>query len=211
LAGTRASLIAGDDLELQIQVGAGAKLEVVEVAALVLHDTRGGSAAMRTRIELGPEATLVWLGEPIVVAKGCRAVRTTEASLGAASRLLLGERVVLGRAHELPGALLNRQRIVQAGQVVVDECLDTADLVAVSSPVVAGPSARMLAALMMLGERAPDGRDVMQLHLEGSMWRAVGASHMVTSAMTSLADEWRRALDVDVPGRSHQARTPSLG
>jgi urease accessory protein len=149
---------------------------------------------MRTKIELGPGATLIWLAEPVIAASGCRATRTTVAALGEDARLLLGERIVLGRANERPGALLNRQRISQAGQVVLDECLDTGDLETVRSPIVAGASARMMAALTMIGDRATDEADVMQLHLEGSVWRAAGASHTVTTAMTALGDRWARAL-----------------
>jgi urease accessory protein len=200
LAGTRASLIAGDDIELQIHVGPGASLEVTEVAALILHNARGGSATMRTEINVAPDATLIWLGEPVIAAAGCRATRTMAAALGERARLLLGERIVLGRVNERSGALLSRQRITQAGQVVLDECLDTSELDTLRSPIVAGPSARMLASLTTIGCRATGAPEVMQLHLEGSMWRMAGAAHTVSAAMLALADVWCRALDTDRTG-----------
>ena len=146
---------------------------------------------MRTEIALGASAALIWHGAPVIAAAGCDAVRTTTVTLAEGSRVLLGERIVLGRAEEVPGRLVNRQRITLGGRVALDERLDTGDLATVRSPIVAGRSARMLAALTLIGERAPAEADVMQLHLKGSVWRAVGGSHIVTAAMLGLADSWR--------------------
>jgi hypothetical protein len=52
----------------------------------------------------------------------------------------------------------------------------------------------MIATLTLIGDRAPDAADVMQLHLEGTVWRAVGASHTVTTALTALGEAWSGAL-----------------
>lgn len=194
LVGTRASLVAGDAVGLRIHVGPGASLEIVDIAATILHNARGGSATSVTEIELAPDATLSWIGEPVIAAAGCCVTRTTTASLGDGARLLLGERIVLGRTGEQPGVLVNRQRITQTGQAVLDECLDTRDLETLRSPIVAGPSARMLAALTIVGVRAGGETDVMQLHGQGSVWRAAGVPHHLSAVMDSLAGVWSREL-----------------
>ncbi len=106
LVQTAATLLSGDDCALELEVGDGAALELIETGATIAHDVRGGAPArMRVRIALGAGARLTWLGRPLVLAHGCDLTRTTTIALAPAARLLLRETIVLGRSGEQPGRL----------------------------------------------------------------------------------------------------------
>jgi urease accessory protein len=195
LVQSRASLLAGDDVELSVTVGEGAALELVELAATLAHDVRGGSrAAVRVDAEVGAGGCLVWTGEPLIVAAGARVSRTTSLDLDETARALLGERVVLGRAHERPGALLARTRITCAGAPLLDETLDTADPETLTSAVVAG-DARMIAGLTLAGVRdASPPAGALQAHGPATLWRSVGPARAGGGWPAELAARWRDAV-----------------
>ena len=100
-----ALLLAGDAVRLDIEVGPGTRLEVVEPSGTVAFDMRGGEASWDVRIGLAPDATLVWAGEPFVVSSGARVRRSTSVDLAVGARLLLRETLVMGRHGERGGHL----------------------------------------------------------------------------------------------------------
>jgi urease accessory protein len=174
LVSTRASLIAGDDVRLSVTAGAGAALELIEIGATVAHHARSGPAA-RLGVSLTVEAggSLVWCGQPLIAAAGCRASRHTAADIAAGGRLLLGDTVVLGRARERPGALTARTRITWDGKPLIDEMLDTRELEAIESPVVMGGHrlVRSLTLAGMVDDDPPEG--TMRAGGPGMVWRSV--------------------------------------
>ena len=192
LVQSRASLLAGDDVTLSVVVGEGAALELVELAATLAHHARGGQAAVvGIEVEVGMCGSLVWLGEPLIVAAGACARRTLSLDLARAARALLGERVVLGRAREQSGALVARTRITCDGAPVLDETLDTRDLEVLTSAVVAG-DARMVAGLSLAGARdldAPVG--AMQAEGPATLWRSVGEARAGGGWPDALAARWQ--------------------
>ena len=68
-------LLGGDVVELPIDVGPGAVLELSEVAATVAYDGRGRAANWITSISRRTGAQLGWAGEPLVVADGADVTR----------------------------------------------------------------------------------------------------------------------------------------
>jgi len=194
LVQSRASLLSGDDVELSLTVGDGAALELVELAATLAHDVRGGrGAAVRIEARVRSGGCLLWIGEPLIVATGARVGRTTTLDLDDTGRAVLGERVVLGRAHERPGALVARTRITRAGVPLLDETLDTEDSETLTSAVVAG-GARMIAGLTLAGVRDPDAPDgAMQAHGPATLWRSVGPPRAGGGWPAELAARWRDA------------------
>ncbi|NIZ91615.1 urease accessory protein UreD [Kineococcus rubinsiae] len=187
LVGARALLLAGDAVHVDVTVGAGCTLDVVEVAGTVAYDGRGGPPSSWTvRARLGEDARLLWHGEPFVVAGGADVLRTLEVDLAPGARALLREVLVLGRSGERGGALLNRTRARREGRALLAEDLDLTDTGLRASPAVLGP-ARCLDTVTLLGARA-EGEDVLQLEGPGSQVRA-----LLTDAHTSpLGAVWAR-------------------
>jgi urease accessory protein len=194
LVQSRASLLAGDDVELSVRVGAGAALELVEIAATLAHHVRGGTGAdVHIEAEVATAGRLLWTGEPVIVAAGARVRRTTSLDLDETARALLGERVVLGRARERPGALVARTRIICAGAPLLDETLDTEDAETLTSAVVSG-GARMVAGLTLAGVRDPDPpAGAMQAHGPATLWRSVGPACAGGGWPEELETRWRVA------------------
>ena len=116
-----ALLLAGDDLRLRIEVGAGARVRLTDVAATVAYDGRGGTASWRADLRIDGE--LSWHSEPFVVAQGAVVRRDLGADVGPGARLWLRDTLVLGRHGETGGRLDSRTRVRRAGREVFAEDL----------------------------------------------------------------------------------------
>ncbi|MGH3369251.1 MAG: urease accessory protein UreD, partial [Nocardioidaceae bacterium] len=62
-----ALLLSGDEIRIEVTVGSGVHLDLMEPAGTVAYDMRGGSARWDISLELLPEASVGWHGEPFVV------------------------------------------------------------------------------------------------------------------------------------------------
>jgi len=187
LVGARALLLAGDEVHVDVVVGDGCELDLVEVAGTVAYDGRGGAASAWTvHARLGEGARLRWHGEPFVVATGADVVRRVELDLAAGAQALLREVLVLGRSGEAGGALLATTRARLAGRALLAEDLELREPGLRGSPALLG-GARCLDTVTLLGARG-EGEDVFQLEQPGSQARA-----LLTAAHTSpLAPVWAR-------------------
>lgn len=109
LVGAGAGPLGDDDLELSIDVGPGARLEIRSAAAsLVLPGRRGGPSRLAVRADVGAGARLVFAPEPAIAAAGCDHRALAEVTLGADAELLWREEIVLGRHGERPGRYVSR-------------------------------------------------------------------------------------------------------
>ena len=61
-----ALLLAGDEIDLRLDVGEGCRLEVVEPAGTVAYDMRGGAASCRVAVDVETGGEVVWSGQPLV-------------------------------------------------------------------------------------------------------------------------------------------------
>jgi len=120
-----ALLLAGDSVELVVEVGPGATLELQEPAGTVAYDMRGARASWSVDAVLGADAGLVWRGEPFVLASGADVRRDTRVRLGDGARLALLETLVLGRHGEPAGRLHQRTEVTRpdGSPVLVEELL----------------------------------------------------------------------------------------
>ena len=176
LVATGALLIAGDRVCIDVHVGAGAWLEVVETSGTVAYDARGGSAAWDVSIRVDEGGTLVWQGLPFVVSAGADVSRSTTASLARDAALLLRETLVLGRTGEVGGDLRSTTRCVLDGRpaFVEDLRLDASR----TAPGILG-GARVLDSVLCVGTRPPAGHiSAGQVHLDldapGAVLRSLG-------------------------------------
>jgi urease accessory protein len=122
----QAVLLAGDHVTVAVRVGARQRLEVVEPGGTVAYAMRGRQARWDVRVEVEEGGSLVWHGEPFVVADGADVLRHLTVELGATSRVVLRETLVLGRSGEGPGRLVARTDVHRDGVPVLLEELDAA-------------------------------------------------------------------------------------
>ena len=122
LIGIHMMLLGEDDVRLQVRVGAGTVLEVVEPAGMVAYDADGIASRWTLDAELEDGAVLIWDGAPLIVADGANLVRRTDIRLGSGARALVRETLVLGRSGEQGGDLRSVTRIRgQAGDYLYED------------------------------------------------------------------------------------------
>ncbi|RKT76771.1 UreD urease accessory protein [Terracoccus luteus] len=228
LVATEALLLAGDDVRVEVTVGPGLLLEIVETAGTVAYDMRGGSARWDVTARVADRGGLAWAGLPFVVSDGADVTRTTTVTLEGSARATLRETVVLGRTGEQGGRLDTRLSSTIDGRPLLAEAT-LVDPDSRRDPALLGGS-RCLDSVTTLGHRlsgadtSADARDdtshssshtdgsgpapttarpatLLQLHGEGSVARWLG-DDAHASPLTRLSEN----ATVAISGRN----TPSL-
>ncbi|HET7476276.1 MAG TPA: urease accessory protein UreD [Dermatophilaceae bacterium] len=170
LVTTTATLLGGDDVELRVILGEGVRLELVDVAATVAYDGRGRPALWTVSVAVAAGASLVWRGEPLVVAQGADVRRRLRLDVAAGGRALLRDAVVLGRHGESGGDLRCETTVSYAGSPLLVEQLDLTRA-ARGRPGVLGPH-RLVETLTWAGDPVPsppvpEGPTTCRLDLSG--------------------------------------------
>lgn len=191
LVQTAGGPLAGDELDVEIAVGPGARLLVFGLGATVaLPADRPARQRLAARVHT---AGRLWLqAAPLVLAAGCRLETALDLDLEAEAAALTEELVVLGRTGEEPGSLRGRLRCDLAARPLLRDELRIGGppgTAAHRSPAVLG-RARVYAGLALLGVRAPGP---LQLEGPGTVARAP-ALDAVTAGL-ALADSRRGFAD----------------
>jgi urease accessory protein len=104
LVGGAAGPLGGDDLRLDIEVGAGATLCLRTVAAsIALPSRRGDASRMEIHATVGAGGRLAWLPEPLIAAAGCHHVTSSTVELATGAALRWRDELVCGRHGEPSG------------------------------------------------------------------------------------------------------------
>ncbi|MCW2811721.1 MAG: hypothetical protein JWP61_2179 [Friedmanniella sp.] len=128
LLATTALLLGGDEVELEVEVGPGAVLDLFDVAGTVAYHGRGRTASWRVALTVAEGAVLRYAGAPFIVADGADVLRGTTITCAVSGRLDLRDTVVLGRSGEVGGRLRSRTAVDVGGRPVwrEDQVLDAA-------------------------------------------------------------------------------------
>ncbi len=156
LVGTAAGPMGGDDLALEVDVGAGTDVAVRSVAATVVLPGDGRPSRLDVAVAVAAGARLDWCPQPVVVAHGSRHHADTTVRLAPGADLVWSEQVVLGRSGERSGHLASILRIERGGEVLVHHGLDTAT--AWDTPAVGG-GRRATGIVVLVGAPATTAAD----------------------------------------------------
>lgn len=116
VVGAGAGPLGGDDLELTIEVGPGACLDIRSAAAsLVLPGRRAAVSRLTVRARVGAGARLGFAPEPAIAAAGCDHRAFADVSLDEGAELVWREEIVLGRHGERPGRYVSRFDVTACG------------------------------------------------------------------------------------------------
>jgi urease accessory protein len=195
LVATVALLLGDDHLEIDISVGPGARLEIVETAGTVAYDAGGVASSWTVRAQLAERAVLIWLGEPFVVAQGANVRRSTSIELADGAVACLRETLVLGRTGETGGNVRSRMSVDVDGAPLLVEDLQLG--VDRALPGVIG-AARVVDSLALLGTRAPAGPEMLtgnrfELDGPGTIARHLGMS-AASSPIGPISAAWGSAV-----------------
>jgi urease accessory protein len=125
LVATTALLLGGDEVDLVVELGPGAELDLFDVAGTVAYHGRGRPASWRTALSLAAGAGLTYAGQPFVVSDGADVTRTLRLDLAGSARLRLRETLVLGRDGQDGGRVRSRTDLRVGG---VEAWLEDTDL-----------------------------------------------------------------------------------
>ena len=138
VVGGAAGPIGGDELGLQISVGAGAFLRVRTAAAsIALPGPDGLESAMRVTVDVAPGARLEYLPEPVVVSAGARHATIIRVTLADGASLLLRDELLLGRHGEAGGTGKSVLHVTYAGRPLLRQSLEVSG----ADPASLGPAA----------------------------------------------------------------------
>ena len=132
--------LGGDDLELVVSVGAGAKLRLCGIAAtLALPGHRGERSSAAVRFDIDVNASVEFLPEPTVVTARAAHSSLLSVNLAESARIRCRETLVLGRIGEQPGNLDSTIELVRQGSPLLRQRVDIGDgHLAASSAYLAG-------------------------------------------------------------------------
>ncbi len=117
LVASAAGPLGGDDLAVNVDVTAAARLVVRSVAAqLILPGPRGAPSTAALHATVGADADLRWLPSPSVLVEGADHRSTTTLALAATAAMQWREVIVLGRHDETSGSWHQRLRVDRAGR-----------------------------------------------------------------------------------------------
>lgn len=120
-AGT-AGPLGGDRLRFDVVVGDGASLVLNEISAtLALPGRSGAQSVLSIDVQVGAGASLIWLPEPVIAARGCDHRQEVRVRLASSARFLLREELIMGRYGEQPGTITQRVRITRSETTVYDQ------------------------------------------------------------------------------------------
>lgn len=97
LVTTSGGLVAGDELDIEIAVDAGAAGLITPQAAEKIYRSEGLDCRIDIRLSVGADGWLEWLPQESILFQGGRLRRRTEVTLDRRARLLAGEITVFGR------------------------------------------------------------------------------------------------------------------
>lgn len=145
--------LGGDELALDVHLGAGSSLQLRSAAAMVVQAGRPAAPARWTVVaELAVGAVLDWRPEPTVVCDGAELHSRVRVALQRGAGAVLREEVVLGRAGQCGGRFTGELAVELEGIPLLAHTLllDGAD------PVLAGPAgtggARVVGMLALVGK-----------------------------------------------------------
>lgn len=201
LVAGRAMLLPGDHVHLEIRVGEGCTLDLVDIGGLVVYgrpELGDEPSGWRAEITLAPGARLTWEGLPTVVTADGELLRTTVMELASGASVALRETLVLGRTGEAGGRLLSDLDATDATGPLLRESLEVQG--EQPEPGVLG-RARVMDSIVVLGERLgpADETDIVRLDLagEGTTLRYLGdAAHH-----SPLGELWRSVAASRLDGK----------
>jgi len=120
LVGAAAGPLGGDDLRIEVEVGAGARLCLRTVAAsLALPGAGGERSRLEMVVQVAAGGWLRWLPEPLIAATGCHHLSRSTVELARGAGLVWREELVCGRHGEPAGDATLETTVRYAGRTLL--------------------------------------------------------------------------------------------
>lgn len=195
LVGSAAGPVGGDDLALEVTVGAGAALDVRSVAAALAYPGPSGrSSHLGVTAAAGAGAGLAWRPEPTVLVRGCDHRTSTRIAVAPDATLVWQEVVVLGRHAEPGGSLFQRLRVDVGGRPVLRNDLAVGPLWPASQGPAGVGDARAVGTAVLVNVAPADDVPTGSPAVRGATL-ALGGGAWLVSVLSTSAEAVTTALD----------------
>lgn len=197
IVNTAGGMAGGDRFELDIDIGAGARLSVTTAAAEKVYRSLGPDTNVGVKLAIGNGAALTWLPQETILFDQVRLRRSIDVALTGNAHLLLAEAIVFGRAAmgEIVrlGHLFDRWRVRLDGALIFAETMRIDGAIAerfAGRPTAAGGAA--IAGILKIpgDETAVAAVDAMQQNFRGevgaSAWNGLALARLVASDGAAL-------------------------
>jgi urease accessory protein len=127
IVNTGGGMTGGDRFDIDVKVGAGARLTVTTAAAEKIYRSLGPDTDIGIKLDVGPGGALAWLPQETIVFDQARLRRGIDITLARDAKLLLAEAAVFGRSAMgeavVQGHFFDRWRLRVGGALVFAEAL----------------------------------------------------------------------------------------
>ncbi len=127
IVNTGGGMTGGDRFDVDIKVGAGARLTVTTAAAEKVYRSLGPDTDIGVKLEVDAGGALAWLPQETIMFDQARLRRSIDIGLAPAANLLLAEAAVFGRSAMgeavVQGHFFDRWRLRVGGALVFAETL----------------------------------------------------------------------------------------
>jgi len=127
MVNTAGGMAGGDGFDIDVAVGAGAKLTATTAAAEKIYRSLGPATEIGVKLSVGAGGALAWLPQETILFDRARLRRTIAVDLAGDSSLILAEAVVFGRSAMgetvTSGDFFDRWRLRVGGTLVFAETL----------------------------------------------------------------------------------------
>jgi urease accessory protein len=197
IVNTAGGMTGGDRFDLDIAVGAGARLSVTTAAAEKIYRSLGPDVEIGVKLAVGPGGALAWLPQETILFDRVRLRRSIEVDLAPGASLLLAEALVFGRSAMgetvVQGRFFDRWRIRVGGALVFAESLrlDGAIAQKLAQRATAGESIAVASVLKIPGDDAAIASvRAMERDFAGevgvSAWNGLAAARLAAADSAAL-------------------------
>jgi urease accessory protein len=205
IVNTAGGMTGGDRFDIDVVLGADARLTVTTAAAEKVYRSLGPDSEIRLKLDVGPRAALAWLPQETILFDQVRLRRTIEANLVAGGNLLLAEAAVFGRSAMgetvTDGFFFDRWRIRVDGALLFAETVRLDGRIAeqLARPAVAGGGVAIASVVKIPGDdNAIEAVRALQENFAGevgvSAWNGLAAARLVASDSAALRHDLARVL-----------------
>ena len=204
IVNTAGGIAGGDQLALDITVGATAHLAVTTAAAEKVYRSLGPAAAVNLTLTVEANGTLAWLPQEAILFDHARLRRTVEVDLAKNATLVLAEALLFGRAAMgeavEQGSVFDRWRVRRDGKLIFAETTRLEDEIAgqLRQPAVAAGGAALATMLLVPGDdtHVAAAREISDARGEvgASTWNGLAVVRFVARDGAALRHDLTAAL-----------------
>lgn len=160
IVNTAGGITGGDRADLDIAVGAGARLTITTAAAEKVYRSLGPDAEVDVKLSVAAGGGLAWLPQETILFDRARLKRRIEVDLADGASLLIAEAVLFGRSAMgeavEQGSFIDRWRVRRGGRLLFAETLrlDGAIAETLREPSVAAGGVAIANVLLVPGDEA---------------------------------------------------------